>query len=61
MLQAVYHMFLFFILLCLRGWEMPVEMARNFNLRLRLTDVIARKLIGGGTRIRPWSELEPTA
>jgi len=61
MLQAVYHMFLFCILLCLRGWEMPAEVARTFSLRLRLTDAIAGKLMGGTPRGRSWSELEHTA
>lgn len=60
MLQAIYHMFLFFILLCLRGWELPAEMAKSFSLRSRLTDAIAGKLMGTKRNIRTWTELKHT-
>lgn len=51
MFQALYHMFLFFILLCLRGWELPAEMAKSFSLRSRLSDVIAGSLMGTNDEI----------
>lgn len=60
MLQAIYHMFLFFILLCLRGWELPTEMAKSFNLRSWLSGIVAGKLMGTKGDMRTWNELEST-